>query len=458
MTTVVRVLAWAVVLVLVLAVYRNARRRSLALANVLALGIVLRAALGVFLYMTSLFEWPFFPHLQSGGGFWTLAIDAQWYFNSAAEAATLGLHRVEETAPSPLYLRCFALFMRFVGVSPAAAILFNLLSYLLVAAIIIRACPDPRIALVPLSGFTFAPALLIFGSQALKDWFNLASLAVALAGVGIFSEGITRRHAQWAGAVATGICFTWCAVYALGGVRPYVAVFVIMGTGAAAIAACIGSRQAGNRLRTLLAYGVLGVGLWAGFAAGADAYYGYYDNLLKSVFVSPSAPVAGLEQARAGFVGTGGATSFAAPEPPLASSDVPLVQKGATRLSRVLVGLAAMFVPITVLKELSLVSFSGGRGLLVVTDLDTVAINIVTCACIVVFIRARRPKSLPAAACCIAVALLTTIAMAYVVTNFGTLFRLRALAVAPLWLLPALALRRAGELPSSRSGRTRDAF
>jgi hypothetical protein len=34
-------------------------------------------------------------------------------------------------------------------------------------------------------------------------------------------------------------------------------------------------------------------------------------------------------------------------------------------------------------------------------------------------------------------AAVTLVTMAYVVTNFGTLFRLRLLVAAPLWLLPA---------------------
>ena len=39
----------------------------------------------------------------------------------------------------------------------------------------------------------------------------------------------------------------------------------------------------------------------------------------------------------------------------------------------------------------------------------------------------------------LAFASMTALAMAYTVTNFGTLFRLRLLVAVPLWLLPAFA-------------------
>jgi hypothetical protein len=116
--------------------------------------------------------------------------------------------------------------------------------------------------------------------------------------------------------------------------------------------------------------------------------------------------------------------------------------KGTTRVSRLLVGLAAMFVPISILKALSFVSFSGGRGLLLITDVDTVIMNLFTGACLYAFFKSRH-RAAPVWVCLMVVALLTMLSMAYVVTNFGTLFRLRVLAIAPLCLLPALGVHNA---------------
>jgi hypothetical protein len=46
---------------------------------------------------------------------------------------------------------------------------------------------------------------------------------------------------------------------------------------------------------------------------------------------------------------------------------------------------------------------------------------------------------------------MTSLLMAYVVTNYGTLFRLRLLSVVPLWVLPLAVLRAEGFTPRQKS-------
>jgi hypothetical protein len=111
------------------------------------------------------------------------------------------------------------------------------------------------------------------------------------------------------------------------------------------------------------------------------------------------------------------------------------------RLKYLATGLAAMFVPISVLKTLSIVSFAGGRGLLLITDLDTAVLDLGLGVGLFLLLLQRSAVRLsPATVFVVVLAISTTVAMAYVVTNFGTLFRLRLLASTPLLLVPAFAL------------------
>jgi hypothetical protein len=105
-------------------------------------------------------------------------------------------------------------------------------------------------------------------------------------------------------------------------------------------------------------------------------------------------------------------------------------------------GLAAMFVPLSILKALSVVAFPGGRGLLLVADLDTVFLDLSLLAIGTLIVRKRAVMATPVSSLLftLAVAGISTILLAYVVTNFGTLFRLRLLAAVPAWMAP-LALR-----------------
>jgi hypothetical protein len=101
-------------------------------------------------------------------------------------------------------------------------------------------------------------------------------------------------------------------------------------------------------------------------------------------------------------------------------------------------GLAAMFVPLSILKALSVVAFPGGRGLLLVADLDTVFLDLSLLAIGTLIVRKRAVMATPVSSLLftLAVAGISTILLAYVVTNFGTLFRLRLLAAVPAWMAP----------------------
>ncbi len=441
MTEVAHALAWIAIMMIAVLVFQLARRRSPLLAGIFAAAIALRVLLGVGLFVISMYELPIFRGLQSGGGFWTLAIDAKWYYDEAANATRVGLGTIQDTWASPLYLRVFAAWLAVAGITPLSGVLFNLLCYIGVSFIIVTLCPSPRAGATALAAVTLSPALLIFGSQPLKDPFCLLLIATALAGARLWCEGIDPLDSRPLRRLSAGLMLTAAAVYGLGGVRAYAAVFVIIAIIAAGAVMAIRVRGSVARGRVVLGYTVLVSVLVVAFYRGAGPYAEPYDTMLRRIVNVPTAPIADLDRARAGFVNTGGATSLGESAPAESISGMQL-EAGVgllARLGATLRGLAALLIPISLLKALSIVSFSGGRGLLLITDLDTIVIDLSLAACVYVLIAMRPRSNAIAVLVCVAVfTLLMTFALAYVVTNYGTLFRLRLMAVAPIWLMPAL--------------------
>jgi hypothetical protein len=436
MGSVIHSATWLAAAVAVFAACRWAFKISPLLGRLLTAGIIARILFGAGLFACSYYRWPVFQHLQAGDGFWALAIDARWYYDHAAEAALNGFAVIEETAPSPQYLRIMAAFMRLAGVTPLAAVLFNLLCYVVVAVVIVAACRTfPRLATVSLAAFTVSPGSLIFGSQVLKDPLTVALIALGCGAVRLLTGGLCRAHVS-PGRIAAGSLLLGAVIFVLGGIRPYLSVFTILGVAVAGAATLVLREVQPHRWRVAAVYVVLLAALWGTFAKGAGVYYPFYANLFTGMFANPGSAGDQLAQQRTGFAASGGATSLA--EPPSGGDAVRATPSGPVR--RTLTGLAALFVPVLLLRAASIVSFEGGRGLLLITDLDTLVMDISIGACLYVFFSSRpRGPSLAIAAGMFAIALLACVTMAYVVTNFGTMFRLRLFAVAPLWLLPALA-------------------
>jgi hypothetical protein len=440
---IIRLIAWTVSLLLLLGAYLWTRRQSRLLAVILAAGIVGRAAVGIALFAISRYDLPVLRGMHTGGGFWTLAIDADWYFHTAAAAAGAGVGTISDSLASPTFLRVFAVWLELTGVTPANAILFNLLCYVGIAVMIVAACPHRRVAAVALGAATADPAFVIFGTQALKDPFCILLVAIAAVGVRVWSEGL-REGAFRPRPLAIGLAAVGLGVFGIAGIRAYIAVFVIIGVvGAGVTALLVGGRAA--LWKTAAGYALLTVVLVVAFARGAGGYYPYYKGLVLSAVATRSvaATVHDLDYARSAFAATGGATSFAEPLGPAGTGvlDDALRQSAtSSRAKRLARGCAAMFVPISALQALSIVTFNGGHGLLFITDLDTIVLDLtVISALYILIVSAPPPWTLPAIVCLLVILALTTGVLAYVVTNFGTMFRLRLLALVPLWLLPAFA-------------------
>lgn len=140
----------------------------------------------------------------------------------------------------------------------------------------------------------------------------------------------------------------------------------------------------------------------------------------------------------------------------LATGPVPAFDSAVVRLTwpervrAVITGLGAIFIPMTVLQATGAVDLGIGTALRVATDVDTLFLDASILAALVLL--ARRPAvarwHLRYVCFALALGLVTTGLMAYVVTNFGTLFRLRVMVAVPIWML-GLAISR-GPLPEVR--------
>jgi hypothetical protein len=433
----------------VLRAYRWIHARSRVLAYVVASAVLGRAVLGVALFVISLFEWPILPSLQVGGGFWVLAADARGYFAEAVAAVHHGVGSVPDGSGSPAYVRALALWMLGYGISPASAVLMNVACFVATASLaVIGSAGRTAIALIPVIAVAYSPALVIFSTQPLKDAFCVLALAVLLLGMWLWSSRFTedRRPTEFNRPLIGVACMT-LAVYVLAGIRPYMGVFIIAAAGVAALPMLIRMRHL--RLATACANALLLLALCAGFRLGAPDYFGTYLNSATAAVTGGDGVLRQLDVARTGFVATGGATSIA-PAPVrhskagerkqgAGSASEGSVDGGVTsRLRQLLSGIVALFVPISLARSLGLISFEGGRGLLFITDLDTLFMDALLAAALYLAFRGRtRPWADPTTLFTLALFLSVVLSMAYVVTNFGTLFRLRLLVSVPVWLLPA---------------------
>jgi hypothetical protein len=100
-------------------------------------------------------------------------------------------------------------------------------------------------------------------------------------------------------------------------------------------------------------------------------------------------------------------------------------------------GLSIIFIPMSLLKIFSVVDVAGGRGLLPIVDLDTVFQDVAIAAVIALLWTRRRAigDRLPFVVFGLILFGATAVLLGYVVTNFGTLWRMRPLANVPIWML-----------------------
>jgi hypothetical protein len=221
------------------------------------------------------------------------------------------------------------------------------------------------------------------------------------------------------------------ATYCIAGIRPYYAVIVWLAV-SSALAYFASSTRASRAEYWGKSLVVLTV-IWMAYWQGAGP--GYWGPTLSAVPL-PTHAIASLEQARTGFISTAGSTNIVPVAADAALSRTP--GRGVVAHVRAeMIGLAVEFVPISALKAASVVSFPGGRGLLPIADLDTVFLDVSVLASLTFLYRRRTAVDyrFPFVVFVLCLSLSTAGLLAYVVTNFGTLFRIKSMIAVPLWLL-----------------------
>ncbi|HSL22714.1 MAG TPA: hypothetical protein VK886_14365 [Vicinamibacterales bacterium] len=423
------------------------RKRAPLMALIIACGILIRVLAGASLFWISYLRLPVLRDIQAGEGFWLILPDARTYYDLASTVASTGV-LADSALPSPTFINALAGCIAVFGATPAAGVFLNVAAYATTAGLLavtsLKAWNRETRCFreVMLAAYSFSPALVVFGAQVLKDaLFAALIVAASVAGAhlsGAAADAAGRRRLRTLFRASTLVALM-IVVHAMAGVRAYFPVLVIA---AMFVAWLVALREIPQRLRFggLVAIAAATCVLWIAARSGAVDYYRVYET---QMFGSPlSGPFAVLDNARASFRASGGATNIVDSGGEQAGDIGALLTHPVRSLSRLGVGLVVVFAPISTLTSLSLVTFPGGRGLLWLTDLDTLFLDV--SAGVLIWLLWRRRRAVgwhgPSACFALVVSTLSVVLIAYTVTNYGTLFRLRVMIAVPLWLV-ALAVR-----------------
>ena len=444
---------------LVVLICRWIARTDATAGLIVSAGLLLRLALAVSLFWVSYLELPFASSLQMGAGFWQIAPDARFYYFAAVDAAERGLGTVEPWSASPLYVKMLALWMRLVGMSPASGLLLNALSYAGLAAIVTAIAsrhPTPssqRAARLSHAALAASPALLIFGSQNVKDQFFTFLIGALCASAFVWLAPVADGRRPRMAPALGGVFVLVGTVYMMAGIRAYVAFLALWIVGGVLLFFAV-HRPRHVAVKQAALAAVMVALLWIPFKFGAGYYYPFYADQvagLLGISLAHSTPISAVTQAREGFVFAGGNTNIV---PRFGHHPgAGLWQRLVDDSVKLAVGLSAMFVPISILQWTGVVEVAGGRGLLFVTDVDTLFLDASLVAVAVFMLRYWKPlqPNRPYVLFVAALGLIMMVLMAYVVTNFGTLFRLRLMPATLFWLLPLAVSTASGSLRPAQS-------
>jgi hypothetical protein len=456
------VVAAVVVGVMILSAYRWVYTRSRPVAVLMASGIVVRALIGVTLFWISYLDLPFLRSLHFGDGFWAVAPDARRYYLQASLGYFGGLSAIPDDASARVFVSTLSAWMRLVGLSPASALYLHVGLYAVLSALVVKVCGPAQTwraalpCIVCLAPISLSPVLLIHGSQPLADEIFVFLAAVTCLTVLVLLRVPSGK--SWRSdlpMVVMSLAALGIAMFGLADIRFY---FALIGL-ACLILSTVFYLWTAKRtsLTKALAIGiatltVASVSYSAGRGQSAASDVGRIVNkrpAVKAPAAEDGQPGAIAEisrrirrigrqaavvwnslalrvrDARGGFSRRGGQTNLATES----DADPTLIEAG-------LVGLAVTFVPISLVKAMAWADFEGGRGLLLITDIDTVFLDLSLLAALILLVRRRRSidHNVPYLCFVLGLALLTTGLLAYVVTNFGTLFRLRLLMAVPFWM------------------------
>jgi hypothetical protein len=438
--------------------------------RIVTAGFLLRAVAGIALFWISYLRLPVMASHYLGGGFWVFALDSQYYMPLARAAASQGLLAIvtldRGAWPSVSFLQILCLAQTLFGYVTSVGLLLNCACFLGGALALVRWSaslgPAGRYpGLLALTVLSLHPSWILWSTQPLKDpLFGLLVIAWFYASRHWFDHSVKTgagwRRVLWALVLAA-------VIYELAGIRAYFALILWLALGAGLVLSLLQASPV-RRWRRI----VVGASLWIllsqvvvfsggpllpptvravlmPYKSGGEVpEVGSIGEQTKRVLLRP------LVALREGFVSSGGASqiSGAAEEgrqaarssppatPPLASP-APTEEKS----SNLLTGLAATFLPRAVGRRLGIFSIGSGGGVWTYVELDTLFFLFASVLSGLLTVRAawHAGRTSPLAVQVLLSAFLIAAGLAYVVTNFGTLFRLREMILMPLSLAPLAA-------------------
>jgi hypothetical protein len=428
-------IASGLLVILLAAVIRSIARIAKPLGAIVAVGFGLRLVAALGLFWISYLQLPVLSSLQLGRGFWRMALDAFVYYDIALYAAEGGRF-VPPDAASKAYVDLLALWLWVFGTSPFSPVLLNLTCYvgtcaLLVAAL--RGLPKEwllKAGAVLLLAVSLSPMSLFVSAQALKDALFLLFAVVLSAGVWLLTRVLSDPSLTWR-EVVPGLLAISVGSYVTAGIRVYYPAINAVAMGAALLSIVLVKRHARWGLFAGSSAALAALTLSAVLLGSPEG--SHYMRLLLGM--GTTSPAQMMEQSRLGFARTGGSTNVAAATErdgvPGSWQSHPATVGGYARALGV--GVATLFVPLLVLNALSIVNVTGGLAMMAVGDLDTIFFDIVVASTAWLawgLWRERRPN-VPYLVFAITLALLLIVLMGYIVTNVGTLVRLRLMLLVP---------------------------
>lgn len=433
----------------------------------------------------------------------------------AADAGRL--FSMDHSVAAPLFVNTLTVWLMAVGAVPSSAVFLNLCLYTLVVLLIVRCfrpvndwrCDLPCIASV--AAYSFSPVILLHSTQPMKDELSSAVLAGACMSILPVSRLINSvSWREWRRALPWAMVATAASAFAAAGIRWYLAVLFFCAVGVL-LAAYLVPRWSSVGRHVVASLCVL-FGIGVGFWGGAGHYFTMVltpPAVLEARAVGkPMEEMAGslaensvdvtlalfqrVAAARTGFLTSGGNTNLVvavretpprsapapyakaagpAPAPPPAATtspaagparlqqlDDPEIVRAIPRtvpehLTAVGLGLAIMLVPISLVQKIFDIRISGGHGLLPISDLDTLFLDMTIVVVLMLLWKRRRiiGDRLPVVLFGLLLAGTTAVLLGYVVTNFGTVWRMRTLMAIPLWIT-VVALSPVAERAHERAG------
>jgi hypothetical protein len=447
-------------------------------------GFLIRALSGQALFWISYLKLPFAMPLQGGRGFWSLAADAERYFDISASLVFAGARSVIFVKPelsSPAFLQLAALGVALFGFVPSVGVLLNAFAFLGTTAIMVRLArandPPSRPALVGIAAFCFAPGLICWSTQLLKDPLVHFLMAAFVGGLVVFQDTTMERARGATRRILTACATMALALTMIAGIRPYLS-FVFWGT---TLLLYFVTRlyTRSRRLATVAALVLLVVAAQLILAASGSYLPADARFVLRPSSENDQARRSGpgtlqtLEDTRRILQDAGGKSVIRSgrnlpeyrdggsdPERGAVHSPARPVTSDATSLPWLsqfamitLRGVVAMIFPRAFASMAGLIEIGGGSRFWIVAEIDTLIFDVVLLLALFVVIRAlasgRRRRNFALWLVMLATAVMVVL-FSYTIPNYGTLFRHRAMVFTGLCLILCVDKRRA--LPGGAHG------